>query len=471
MRLIGLTFVTTLALAACGTSTVPASSAAPASPATSSAAFASVGPSKPAASAPAASAKPASAKPAASAAATAGGSIKVGVIEPLTGTLSPNGKDGRDGFDLYLQSVNSTVAGRRIQVIEADSQGQADMGLAKAKQLVESNGVKVLTGFVATPVCYAVAGYVKQAHVPMMVNTNCAAQDLTTNPKFASPYLSRFSNISLSEGDPAAAWAYGAGYRKAIIMTADYAPGLQVSDLFSSAFISHGGTIVQELHPPLGTNDFGPYLAQLNPAADLLAIFEPGADALRFGTQYADYAGHGKRQVLDLTGVLTGAELNQLGTKTLGFIGNTDFNINSGAAVNVKFLKAWRAKHRRDPSAEAVGGYGGAQALVAAIQKVNGNIDNQLQFLAAIDATKIDTPKGPVSLDDHHDIVEDKYIVRIVKDGSRMGLKVLKTYPAVGQNWDRTQRQLLNFKAGQHKGQWVGMTKAKLGEVLTPPKS
>src|SRR6185312_11117627 len=100
-----------------------------------------------------ASAKPVSgsgaAKPAAS------GPIKIGVIEPLTGSLSPNGKDGRDGFNLFLDSVNSTVAGRKIQVVEADSQGAADVSLSKAKQLVESDGVKALAGFVATPECYA----------------------------------------------------------------------------------------------------------------------------------------------------------------------------------------------------------------------------------------------------------------------------------------------------------------------------
>jgi branched-chain amino acid transport system substrate-binding protein len=478
--LLGLSLTTILALAACGGgATSAASSAGAASPAApSSAAAKPAGPASPggASSAAAKPAASASAKPAAagSGAAAAGtGPIKVGLIEPLTGPLSPNGKDGRDGLNLFLESIGSTVAGRKIEVSEADDQGQADVGLSKAKQLVEGNGVKVLMGFVPTPVCYAVANYVQQAHVPMMVTTDCAAQDLTTNPKFASPYVSRYSNNSLAEGDTAADWAYANGYRKAILMTADYAPGLQVSDLFASAFIARGGSVVQEVHPAPGTTDFGPFLAQLSNDADVLAVFEVGVDSLRFGQQYSDYAGGRKLQVLDLTGVQAAANLNQLQGKTAGFVSTSNYIFTSDAPENQKFVKAFRTKYpNRDIAEQNVTGYVGGQVLTAALQKVNGNVEDQAGFLNAIYATKIDTPRGTVSLDDHHDVVQDKYMAQIVKDGNSIGLKVLKTYPNVSQFWDRTPEQLAKLNVGNMKGQWVGMTKDKLGaDVLTLPKS
>ena len=461
--------ILTLSLAACGGSAAPASSTAPASSAAAKPASAAASPSaKPAAGAKPAASGGASAKPAASAST---GPIKIGVVEPLTGSLSPNGKDGRDGFSLFLDSINSTVAGRKLEVSEADSQGAADVSLSKSKQLVESTGVKALVGFVATPECYAVAGYVKQAKVPMMVTTDCAAQDLTTNPKFASPYISRFSNVSLTEGDISADYAYGAGFRKAALMTADYAPGLQVADLFASAFVAHGGTIVQEQHPPLGTTDFGPYLAQISSDADVLAIFEVGVDSLRFGQQFQDYAGQKKVQVLDMTGVMAGADLMQLQGKSSGFISIANSNIASDDPATQKFVKAFRAKYPgRDIAEENISGYAGGQALAAAIEKANGNVDSPA-FLDALHAVKIDSPKGPISLDDHHDIVQNKYVVQVTKSGNDISLKPLKTYTGVTQFWDRTPDQLAKLKIGQMKGQWVGMTKDKLGDVLTPPKA
>jgi len=135
-------------------------------------------------------------------------------------------------------------------------------------------------------------------------------------------------------------------------------------------------------------------------------------------------------------------------------------------------VKAFRAKYPgRDIAEENISGYAGGQALAAAIQKVNGNVEDQAAFLTALQNVKIDSPKGTLSLDDHHDIIQDKYILQIVKNGSDVSLKQLKTYSAVTQYWDRTPQQLAKLNIGQMKGQWVGMTKDKLGaDVLTPPK-
>ncbi|MBV9120709.1 MAG: ABC transporter substrate-binding protein [Chloroflexi bacterium] len=397
------------------------------------------------------------------------------MIEPLTGAFSPNGKDGRDGLELYMESINNTVAGRKIEISEADTTGDAGVALTKTKQLVEGAGVQLLTGFVATPECYAVAGYVQQAHIPMMVMTDCAAQDLTTNPKYASPYLSRWSTVSITEGDVAADYAYGAGLRKAIVMTADYAPGLQVGDLFASAFIARGGTVVQEVHAPPGTTDFGPYLAQLNADADVMALFEVGVDPLRFGSQYPDYAGGRKLQLIDMAGVMAGAALGQLNTKILNLISIANFNASNPNPQLQAFQKAFAAKYPgRDVSEEALNGWNNGFVIEAAIKKVNGNVEDRQALLNAINSISIDGPKGHISLDDHHDVVQDKYVVQVVKDNpivNGVGLKLLKTYNNVGQFWDRTPDQLAKFNAGSMKGQWVGMTKDKLGGVLSSPSS
>src|SRR5690349_17936163 len=132
-------------LSACGGST-PAASPAGAPPA-----------GKPAASAKAA----ASAAPATSAAAT-GQAFKVGYIQTLTGPTANVGKDNLDGFNMYLESVGGAVAGRKIEVVTADDAGKPDVGVTKAKQLVENDHVNILMGINLTPVCYAVAAYARE---------------------------------------------------------------------------------------------------------------------------------------------------------------------------------------------------------------------------------------------------------------------------------------------------------------------
>jgi len=48
--------------------------------------------------------------------------------------------------------------------------------------------------------------------------------------------------------------------------------------------------------------------------------------------------------------------------------------------------------------------------------------------------------------------------------------KPLDTYENLSLFWMRTPDQLKNFPFTTFKGKWVGMTKAKLGDVITPPK-
>jgi branched-chain amino acid transport system substrate-binding protein len=450
-------------LAGCGGAAAPASSAASAAskpPPSVPAASASA---KPASAASASASSSAAAKPAAS-----GQPIKIGVLLPLTGPLSPISKDEQDGFNEYLRSINNSVAGRPIQVIYSDAEGKPDVGLAKAKQLVENDKVSLLAGVVSTPVCYALAPYVKSVQIPLAITADCGAQGLTTDPKFASPYLSRFTETNNQQFSPPADWAYKQGYRKAIVMTSDFGAGIEISDAFSSIFLERGGTLVQEIHPALGTNDFGPFLAQLDKSADVLALFLPGTDGLHFGQQYANYINKQKLPMIDMGGPITDSpNYSQLGDGVLGFAA-ADYNWSAALdnPLNQAFVKAWQQSHNGViPPTRVATSYANAQVIVGALQKVNGNVEQKQQFLDAIDATDLQTIKGPVKLDKYHDIVQNMYIYQTVKNGSSYGQKLLATYDATDQFWGRTEQQSLHFPYGKLKGKWVGMTKADVDKL------
>ncbi len=465
--------VAILLLAACGGGAAPASSAVPSVPAAASPAAAkpSVAASAPASGKPAASA---SAKPAASgsAGASAGaaagrGPIKVGLLEPLTGSFASTAKDNQDGFNLYLETVSDNAAGRKIQAIYADTQGQAPTALTKAKQLVESDKVQALMGITPTPECYAVVDYVKEAHVPLIVSANCSAEDLTTNPQHKSPYTVRLTQTNLGVADPGADWAYKNGVRKAILFTSDYGGGLEQSDAFAASFISRGGSVVQELHPALGAPDFGPLLAQLDASADAIWTFLPGADGLHFGLQYGDYSQGRKTQVMEaFADVTAGPNLEQLKDKAVGLIASNVWSEAYDSPANQQFIKAFQVKYPgRLLSKDVVQGYVGAQALEETVKKVNGNIENTEQFMQALYALQLDTPKGPIKLDSNHDIVQNYYVYQTVKQGTGFQQKLLSTYKDVSAAGQFSPDQHAKLKIGTHKGQWVSMTKDKLQAI------
>jgi branched-chain amino acid transport system substrate-binding protein len=403
--------------------------------------------------------------------------IKVGVVLPLTGNPAVSGTTNQAGMKLYLDSIGNKVDGRPLDVIFADDQGgAADVGLTKARQLVESDRVQVLMGGVTSAVCYAIAPFVKQMRVPFLVTGNCAAQGLTIDPKYASPYVIRLTHNSSSVAGPAADWAYKSGLRKGILFTSDFSAGIEISDLFASAFIGRGGEIVQEMHPPRGTNDFGPFFSQLDPNADFMAVMLSGGE-LSFVEQFSNYVRTHKLKVIDLYGQATNGEyMPQHGNTAVGIVAVNPYTPALDTKENAAFLKEWYAKYPgRVPTLEAALGYSAAEVLVSALQKVKGDLsiaDKQKAFLEALYQTDVMTPRGPIKLDANHDIMQNMYIYEVVQNpsGPVPVTKVIATYPGVSQHWDRSPQQLSSFAYGKLKGTWVGQTKEKLGAVLTLPK-
>jgi len=392
----------------------------------------------------------------------------VGIVEPLTGSAANTGKDNQDGFNLYLSSINGTMAGRPIQAIYADDEFKPDVGLTKTKQLVENDKVQLLAGYTNTAVCYAIAPYIKQVEIPLLVTGNCGGVKLTIDPALKSQYISRFTNTSSLHMDPTADYVAQAGFKKAIVMTSDFAAGIENADFFSSTFIDRGGSIVQEAHPPIGTADFGPYLAQLDSSADVVVTFLPGLDGLHFGEQFANYAGSRKLQVFDATGQYTsGANLAQLKDKTVGFMAENVYSESFDDPANTAFLKAFHDKYPgRTVSQDVAHGYAGGQILEAALKKVNGNVENKQAFLQAVYETNVNTPKGVIKLDENHDVVANVFIYQIVKLGDGVAQKIAKVSQGISGTWARPNDQLLHFPAGTLKGKWVGMTKDKLPSLM-----
>jgi branched-chain amino acid transport system substrate-binding protein len=384
---------------------------------------------------------------------------------PLSGPAAQLGKDNTDGFNLYLESINNSVAGRQIQVQAEDTQAKPDVDLTKAKQLVEADHVNMLAGINFGAECNAVAPYARDAQVPTTVSGNCGSLRLLMDPRYKSPWLVRLSQTSIlfdNFGDYAAKH----GAKKAIILAQDSSSIQETTDTFARKFVEDGGQFVQELYTPAGTTDYGPYLSKLDQSADSIALFETGIDGLRFGQTLPNYAAPGKYTIYDNIGGMTnGANIAQLKDKAVGAIGESMYCECLDTPQNQAFLKAWRAKYpNRLVSSDVAQGYSAAQVIVAALQKVNGNVDDKQAFMNALYATNLDVLKGPIKLDQDHDVVQNTYIYDVVNSNGSFPVHLLDTYQAQGKA-NLPPEVLAKFPFGSLKGKWVGMTKDKLAEL------
>src|SRR5919204_790140 len=214
------------------------------------------------------------------------GPLKIGLFVPLTGPLAANGKEMENGFKLLLDEQRGRLGGREVQLTVEDTEGKPATALTKARSLVESQGVHVLVGPLSTAEAYALLPYIEARKLPTLSPT-VAAEDLTQRRR--SPYVVRTGWSAGQPAQPFGRWVYDTlKYRKIAIIAQDFAFGHESSAAFQRTFEEAGGQIVQKLFAPLGTADYGPYIAGLKRDVDAVYAASAGADALRFVRQYAE---------------------------------------------------------------------------------------------------------------------------------------------------------------------------------------
>jgi branched-chain amino acid transport system substrate-binding protein len=362
------------------------------------------------------------------------GPIKIGMLVPQTGPLAANGKDMINALEMFLDEQKHRLAGRDIKLIIEDDAGTPATGLTKARSLIEGQAVQLITGPLSAAVGYAVAPYIESKKVPAIFPI-VAADDLTQRKR--SPYIVRTGWSNSQPSHPFGKWVSdNLKYKRIAVIGYDFAFGWEVVGGFQRTFEEAGGQIVQKLWPPLGTPDFGPYIAQLKRDADAVFAQFSGADALRFAKQF-DEAGLRTRLPLIGGGTFTDEHvLRVMGDEVLGVITPLHYSAVLETPANKKFAAAYEARYRQVPSYYSEGTYVAGVALKAALEATGGDIESVDKFLAALRRVDLsDSPRGPMKLDDFGNPIQNIYVRKVEKVNGRLQNTVIHTFPNVSQFW------------------------------------
>jgi branched-chain amino acid transport system substrate-binding protein len=88
------------------------------------------------------------------------------MLAPLSGPFAQIGKDMVAGTELYLDQIGWRVAGRQVEIIVEDSEGNPQTGLTKARKLNDQDHVHVLTGALLSSTAYALQPFVDGNKIP-----------------------------------------------------------------------------------------------------------------------------------------------------------------------------------------------------------------------------------------------------------------------------------------------------------------
>ena len=361
-----------------------------------------------------------------------GGSIRVGLVTVKTGPLASGGIDMERALVQYLNERDNTLAGRKVELIVADSGGVPAQARTKIQELVERDKIHVMIGPLDTASALAADDYIRQAQ--LLTLSVAAADDMTQRKP--NPWFTRGTSTASQCAHPMAEYCYKQlNYRRMVLMADDIAYGHEMCAGFQRVFEELGGKVVQKTFPPLTVPDYGTYLAQLNQKADAIYLGYAGSNGFRFLRQFNEYGLRGKTATVGGMTALDEAVLRNMGDEALGILTACWYSAELDNPINQKFAAAFRAQWKYDPGFYAAATYTEAAVLEATLNKIKGHIEDKPAFMKAVRSIKVDTCRGPVSFDQYGNVVGNVYVRRVTRKEGRLVNSVVFTYPNVSQFW------------------------------------
>ncbi|WP_296951372.1 ABC transporter substrate-binding protein [uncultured Massilia sp.] len=344
--------------------------------------------------------------------------IKIGVIAAFSGPFADYGKQMEGGIKAWMAKNGDTVAGKKIQVIYKDTTGPSpEIAKRLAQELVVRDKVDFLAGFGLTPEALAVAPVAQQAKTPMIV-MNAATSVITTKSDYIARVSMTLPQISAPMGD----WAVRNGVRKVVTVVADYGPGIDAEKAFSERLQKNGGKVVEAIRVPLRNPEFAPFIQRIKDARpDAVFVFVPaGEQSVAFMKGYRERGLADAGIKVIATGDLTDDHvLPAMGDATLGVITTFHYSAAHKSPENEAFLKSFAAAspNAGRPNFMAVAAYDGMNAIYQVSNKLGGRIDGD-KAMAVLKGMKIDSPRGPITIDAQtRDVVQTVYVRKVEKVG------------------------------------------------------
>src|SRR5246500_921111 len=291
--------------------------------------------------------------------------IKIGFISTFSGPPAAIGNDMKNSFELGLDHHGRKLGGLPVEVIYADDQTKPEIGVQKTQELIESNHVDFVVGYIWSNVLLASLKPLIDSKT-MTVVTNAGASQFAG--ELCSPYA--FSTSWQNDQTPAAVGLYmnQKGVKTAFLIGPNYAAGKDMLEGVASTF--KGQIIGRELTRWPDQLDFSAELSKARAAKpDAIFAFYPGGAGVQFVTQYAQ---SGLKGQIPLYTAFTIDDLSlpRLKDLAIGVPGAQEWVNDLPNPANKKFVADYKAKHKTTPSFYGAQTYDAAMLLDSTVRAV-----------------------------------------------------------------------------------------------------
>jgi branched-chain amino acid transport system substrate-binding protein len=351
-----------------------------------------------------------------------GGPIKLGSVLDNSGNLDAYGKPMVQATQLATEEINAAggLLGRKIQVIQYDTQSDIALYTKYAQQLARDDKVDVVHGGITSASREAIRQTFRRANLLYFYNVlyeggvcdrNCFVTG-TTPAQAVEPIV----EIAIKK------WG-----KKIYVLAADYNYG-QITAKWVAYYVKQrGGSIAQTSFFPLDVSDFGSTIAKIQQEKpDAVCAALVGGAHLSF---FRQWAASGMNKMIPLFSTTFGVGNEHLALSaaegdTILIAGN--YSQEDPSPANKEFLARWgkRFGDTKVVHEIAVSQYQGIKLWAEAVKKA-GSLDREKMIKVLESGISIEGPGGLVKMDGktHHASLDIK-----VMEVKGQKLTILQTF-------------------------------------------
>ncbi|ACB07998.1 ABC transporter substrate-binding protein [Candidatus Korarchaeum cryptofilum] len=351
------------------------------------------------------------------------GTVKIGLIAPLTGSLAEHGLDMKQAALLAVEEINSKggILGKKVELVIEDTACKADLATAAVQKMITQDNVYAIVGEYCSTVTLAVQPTIMENKKLLLVPVSVATKITEQGYK----YTFRSCANQWMQTTQRADWIVEHLKPKTAAMLGindDY--GREGLKIWGERVKAKGVTIVAEEYFDAGTTDFTPQLSKIKAAnPDVIFVVANIRDAANILKQAHEIGLY--KQFSMLGGVTSEEFLKLAGDDALGLVHVSYFEPTSKRPVAQEFVQKFVQKWNRTPAMYAAGVWDAFMTLKYGVEKAGTwDVDKVAE---AIKTIKFEGAQGTIYYDEKGQAQTKVLLVQVQKvDGK---LKRVILYP------------------------------------------
>jgi branched-chain amino acid transport system substrate-binding protein len=340
--------------------------------------------------------------------------LKIGFMASLTGPMGSISQDARDGFLLAVEQHGGKLGGMETEVVVEDDSLKPELAVSHAQKFIESDEVHFVVGMISSNILQAVFQPIAESET-FMIGVN-AGTSIYAGSK-CSPFFFSTSSENNQVPETMGKHAQDAGHKRIVMLVPNYQAGRDAVEGFRRHY---RGEVLEEMFVPIGHLDFASELSRIRALEpDALLVFMPGAMGVTLVRQFKQ---SGMAESLPFLSVWTVDETTLPATQqaAVGLYSASQWAPDFNIKANLEFVRLFKAKYGRSPSAFAAQAYDAALLIDSAVATVGHDLADKDKLRQALRAANFASTRGSFRYNTNHFPIQDYYLVQAeqLPDGS-----------------------------------------------------